>query len=300
MNMEDQRRQNLLIFNRENKKEQKNYNNMVRPYMNRFIIDEDDQHEILGIKNLDQKRRLFERKRVSGKAFFFRTHNNPFHLKEHLKQYLNEQKILKKKAFFRKAHSTPIVHQNANSDHKCYDTHFLIESRSKRDCEKMNLKFRKWISCLQDSANQKINSLSSRSFIIFTQLVRYKSKFISKKTKPKISLITDDSELALCYYKISHQNRYFLTNRIKTDLDVTKIAFCEYRPSVAFKSKRILLSSCRVIILPARDRLRTGIIEKRSLVIFRHPISEKISVDQESDPAYQYLYCECARYTLVI
>ena len=126
MNMEDQRRQNLLIFNRENKKEQKNYNSIVRPYMNCFIIDEDDQHEILGIHKLDQKRRLFERKRVSGKAFFFRAHNNPFHPKEHLKQYLNEQKILKKKAFFRKTHSSPILHQNANSDHKFYDTHLMF------------------------------------------------------------------------------------------------------------------------------------------------------------------------------
>ena len=81
-----QRKQNLVLFFNENHNEPVRSKNMVRLYMNRFIVDEEDQHEIIGVRNLTEKQKLCKRKQLAGKSFFFRAHNQPFNLKEHLKE----------------------------------------------------------------------------------------------------------------------------------------------------------------------------------------------------------------------
>ena len=306
------RRQNLVLLHEENVDDRLISNNMVSLYMNRFLIDEEAQHEVIGVYNLNTA----ENSTFTGGKFnqIIKkiTEKIPF-ISQILQRLRDQHKWHKDKAAIHEAfrrsenliwHPSDIVNSLPCSI-TLYDTHFIIGTR------KINNQMREWVQSWRNDPLFKI----MKTYFIFTQLEGYQSElckkeknevptdsyrspyygpYVMKNTMGNViktyhrTSISDDAEflarrLCLQYNQnlIGENRESLMFNRSLTDSEIQKMKFFRHESAYSPEIKACLSKRGPFVTV-------SGLLSGPFEPIHRVP-----------DSTYQYLHCECERLTFI-
>ena len=313
------RRQNLVLLHEENVDDRLISNNMVSLYMNRFLIDEEAQHEVIGVYNLNTA----ENSTFTGGKFnqIIKkiTEKIPF-ISQILQRLRDQHKWHKDKAAIHEAfrrsenliwHPSDIVNSLPCSI-TLYDTHFIIGTR------KINNQMREWVQSWRNDPLLKI----MKTYLIFTQLEGYQSELYKK----------EKNEVQNHSYRSPYYGPFVMKNTMGNVIDVSYDMLQRYhRTSISddaeFLARRLCRQYNQNLIGENRESLKFNRIltdsEIQKMKFFRHvsanpleikaclsmrgpfvTVSGKLSgpfepIQRVPDSTYQYLHCECERLTFI-
>ena len=293
------RKQNLFLFFEDNEDDRSISNNMVKLYMNCFLINEDCQHELMGIHNLT-KVKIKPRNYLDQVLFKF-----PQIRKKRLEQINNDKikrdKLILHDVFKKAAGLRPLPYDYRSGSVDLYDSHFIIAT------SELNGDLRRWILSWQ-------RFHASYNIVMCTQLVGHHTQLATKlpyhyfrTPRPNIlenlrevighwavmdvpgTSINDDAE-----YLAKRVTYQYYFDLLRNDY-YSKLCWCR-------------LSLNRMITKSERQAIKYFKVQNNFEIIAclsnNGPLIDKSfeceKIHRAPDIKYQYLQCECARYTFIL